>query len=54
MNTPTLEPSRSLPIRSIFIWNGPRWTCAGAFSQSDSVRRGVAWTMPVPATALPR
>ena len=54
MKTPTLEPLRWAPIRSIFTWNGARWTCAGAFSQSDSRERGVAWAIPVPAIANPR
>jgi hypothetical protein len=54
MKTPTLEPSRCLPIRSIFTWNGARWTCAGALRKFDRRERGVAWETPLPGIAKPR
>jgi hypothetical protein len=43
-----------LPIRSIFTWNGARWTCAGALRKSDRRERGVAWETPLPGIAKPR
>src|ERR1700754_2791560 len=49
MNTPTLEPSRCLPMRSTRCWNGPRWTLAGAFRKSDSATRARTGTTPAPA-----
>ena len=52
MKTPTFEPSRTLPIRNTFTWNGPRWTYDGAFSQSRSGTRAPGCEMPAPA--LPR
>ena len=58
---PTFEPSRTLPIRMTFGWNGPRWTwllscgmplagiaCETA-RKSDRLSFSVAGTTPVPA-----
>src|SRR4051812_50034009 len=49
MNTPTFEPSRCLPIRSMRMSNGPRGTEAGALRKSDSETFACTGTIPAPA-----
>src|SRR3954465_3078815 len=49
MNTPTFEPSRWEPIRSIFTVCGPRGYVGGALRKSFSAVVAVGATTPAPA-----